>query len=153
MSKTYIYLAGPITGMDLQGAVDWRNMIDAHLHDMNPNFVGVSPLRCEPPQDDGRYLEPGAYSPALAQEITAKNLLDVKRCDLVMAYLPHLSIGTLQEIGWSVGLGKPVIVLTSRDDVLGNPILMATVPFLFDCRKGGWKKAMGTIDGLFGVYT
>ena len=68
MSKIYIYLAGPITGQDGSGAVDWRNMLDAHLHDMNPNFIGVSPLRCEAPDDDGNY--PTEYSWELAHAIT-----------------------------------------------------------------------------------
>lgn len=133
------------------GARDWRDMIDAHLHDMNPDFVGVSPLRCELPDEEGNY--PVDYDLKLAQEITAKNLLDVRRCDIVLAYLPHLSIGTQQEIGWAVGLGKPIILLTDQDKVLDNPVIMATVPFRFDIRKEGYHHAMTTIKGLFGVYT
>ena len=80
-------------------------------------------------------------------------MLDVERCDLVLAYLPHLSVGTLQEIGWAVGMKKPVVMMTGRDDLLNHPILMATVPFRFDTRKEGWRGAMKTIDGLYGVYS
>jgi nucleoside 2-deoxyribosyltransferase len=89
----------------------------------------------------------------MAHAITAKNLLDVKRCDIVLAYMPRVSIGTLQEIGWAVGMGKPVVLLTNLDEMLNHPILMATVPFRFDTRTGGFKAAMDTINGLYGVYT
>lgn len=155
MSKIYIYLAGPISGLDEGAAVDWRNMIEAHLHDMSPNLVAVSPLRCEPPDDDGMYPGVGGYDDVLSRHITAKNLLDVKQCDLVLAYLPakNALIGTLQEIGWATAWGKPIIVLSNREDILTHPILKAAVPFLYDARKKGWKKAMETIKGLFEVYT
>lgn len=153
MNKIYIYLAGPIRGKTEAGACVWRDQIREVLAQINPAMIGVSPLRCERPQDDGNY--PVDYSYAFAHEITAKNLLDVRRCDVVLAYLPDASsIGTLQEIGWAVGLEKPVIVVSADDAVLTHPVLMATVPFLFDCRggKGGWKKALSTIKGLFEVY-
>ena len=151
MSKIYIYLAGPVTGEDEMGAIDWRNMLDAHLSDMCPDFVAVSPLRCEPPGDDGMYPTEDDWPTAMA--ITAKNLLDVRRCDVVFAYLPRLSIGTLQEIGWAVGMGKPVIVLSSLKEVLEHPVLRATVPFLFNINVKGYQHATEPIRGLFEVYT
>lgn len=152
MSKIYIYLAGPVRGKTEDAAVGWRTDLGYILTAHNDNFVGVSPLRCELPGPDGTY--PDDYSWKLAQSITAKNLLDVKRCDAVLAYLPDTeSIGTMQEIGWAVGLGKTVIVMSSDQKILTHPILMATVPFLFDLQAGGLEAAIDTIDGLFGVYS
>ena len=126
MSKIYIYLAGPVKGKGEAEATNWRDSMTECLKLRNENFVGVSPLRCEPPGEDGKY--PVDYSGRLAQEITAKNLLDVQRCDAVLAYLPNASsIGTLQEIGWAVGLGinAPFGALT-----LSVTILVSGFPFL-----------------------
>ncbi len=150
MNNIYIYLAGPISGETEQGAIEWRDVISEYLAKVSERLVGVSPLRCELPGDDGLY--PVAPSYKMAQEITAKNMLDVRRSDLVLAYLPKVSIGTLQEIGWAVGLGKTVIVVSDIDAVLQHPVLLATVPFLFDSRESGWSHAMQTIKGLFEVY-
>ncbi len=152
MSKIYIYLAGPVKGKSEDDACNWRESFTECLRLRNSNFVGVSPLRCEAPGPDGKY--PYDYSWDMATQITAKNLLDVRRCDAVLAYLPNAdSIGTLQEIGWAVGLGKTIIMLTHTPSVATHPILRATVPFIFSTNKAGISKAIQTIDGLFGVYT
>ena len=153
MSKIYIYLAGPITGKSAQSAVQWRELIGNALEGACENFVSISPLRCESPNEDGMY--PVEYEWAFAHEVTEKNKLDVQRCDAVLAYLPDgnpLSIGTILEIGWARGMGKPVILVTNSDMVLNHPIIMADVPFRFDTRDKGWKKAVNTLKGLFEVY-
>ena len=153
MSNIFIYLAGPITGETGEEANGWREVVTENLLRRSSNFIGVSPLRCEPPQDNGSYPRYDEYSSDLAAAIAAKNLLDVRRCDLLFAYLPKESIGTLQEIGWAVGMGKPVIVLSGLEEILSNPIIAATVPFRFRSGKGGLFTALDTIEGLFGVYT
>ncbi len=150
MNNIYIYLAGPISGETEQGATEWRDVISEHLTKVSDGLVGISPLRCEAPKEDGTYPVEVPYK--MAHEVTAKNMLDVRRCDLMLAYLPKVSIGTLQEIGWAVGMGKTVIVVSDINEVLQHPIIMATVPFLFDSRESGWSHAMQTIKGLFEVY-
>lgn len=153
MSKINIYLAGPIAGQTVEQANNWRNWMEENLakHDMQ----GVSPLRCEPiigevyghEYDDNRFGHP--------QVIAAKNKEDVRRCDLTFAYLPGehpASVGTLQEIGWAAGLGKPIILVTDNDYVLNNAVIKATVPWRFTATEGGFNKAMDVITGIFGVY-
>jgi nucleoside 2-deoxyribosyltransferase len=152
MSKIYIYLAGPVKGKSESDACSWRDSFTECLQTYNRNFIGVSPLRCEAPGADGNY--PDNYDWALSQQITHKNLLDVKRCDAVLAYLPDAeSLGTQQEIGWSVGLSKTIILLTNETSIAMHPILRATVPFIYSTNKCGIRKALETIDGLYGVYT
>ena len=43
--KKFIYLAGPITGLEEEEAKDWREMIKERLSE---NIKAISPLRCEP---------------------------------------------------------------------------------------------------------
>jgi len=152
MSKIYIYLAGPIRGVSERGACEWREVVTKALAGANDNYVAVSPLRCEPPDAEGMY--PVDYSWELAHSITAKNQLDVGRCDAVLAYLPRgaVSVGTILEIGWASAKGKTVIIVSDDPVLLSHPILMATVPFRFDSSKQGWKKALTMLTDLYGVY-
>lgn len=158
MSNINIYLAGPITGCTDGEANDWRvaacNKLAWH------GYVGVSPLRCEPiigaryePQyDDNKFGTP--------QVIAAKNKMDVKRCDLTLAYQPFApgqgalpSIGTMQEIGWAAGLDKPIILITDDDYIRENAVIKATVPWRFSYGDGaGFEDAFEVINGLFEVY-
>ena len=158
----YVYLAGPISGCNVGEANDWReemiDLLEAAPKDMlwNHGFKGVSPLRCEPivgeryaPEyDDNKFGHP--------QVIAAKNKEDVRRCDVTFAYFPAeqpASVGTLQEIGWASGLGKPIILVTDNDYVRENAVIKATVPWRFTEAEGGFEKAVEVIEGIFGVYS
>ena len=163
MSNIYIYLAGPVTNCTNHEANYWRedfiDLLEACPKDKiwSHGFVGVSPLRCEP-------LVGARYStnPKDPEAIVAKNKLDVQRCDLTLAYQSGvagepISVGTQQEIGWAVGMNKPVILVTDNDYVRNNPVIKATVPWRFryhnDKAGDGFEEAIEVIEGLFGVYS
>ena len=155
MNSVYIYLAGPIVGCTDKEANDWREEFSESLYDLG--FVGVSPLRCEP-LIGGDIYEPEYEDNSFGTPdvIAAKNNLDVKRCDLTLAYMPRMSIGTLQEIGWAVGMRKPVILITDLLEVRNNAVIKATVPWRFmehaGARDSGFRHALDVITGIFGVY-
>lgn len=153
MSKIYVYLAGPITGCTNGEANDWRHDMENRLKEAD--MVGVSPLRCEPiigdryvaTYDDNQFGTP--------QVIGAKNKMDVRRCDITLAYLSKdnpASVGTLQEIGWAAGMDKPIILVTDNDYVRNNAVIQATVPWRFPENPDGFQKAIEVIEGLYKVY-
>ena len=152
-----IYLAGPITGCNDKEANDWRESMIIALDVIE--IQGVSPLRCEPilgeRYDASQEVDNKFGTP---QVIAAKNKLDVARCDLTLAFQPYKvgsypSIGTQQEIGWAVGMGKPVILVTDDVYVRNNAVIRATVPWRFKYDNGqGFRDAVDVIDGLFAVY-
>ena len=50
--KKFIYLAGPIAGLNEKEATTWRD----EVHQKFPyNIVGISPLRCEPLKEGMTY--------------------------------------------------------------------------------------------------
>lgn len=164
MSDIHVYLAGPITGCTNREANDWRALFSdqlytssiQHTYSEGSRLIGVSPLRCEPivgdvyaPEyDDNQFGHP--------QVIAAKNKEDVRRCDVTFAYLPAdnpASVGTLQEIGWAAGMGKPIILVTDNDHVRENAVIKATVPWRFrESGEDGFGKSVEVIAGIFGVY-
>lgn len=165
--KPTIYLAGPVTGCTANEAKDWREHMIISLDVMG--FVGVSPIRCEPPIS-GRYSPQYADAKyGTARAIASKNLMDVKRCDVTLAYFPkrewitdtcadavgnatysrrEASLGTVAEIAWANALGKPVIVVAEDDFVYEHAVCNACA---------GWmlrdlNDALDLIHGLLDIY-
>jgi nucleoside 2-deoxyribosyltransferase len=84
--KPRIYLAGPIFGATGAEANDWRRDMTARL--APHGIVGISPLRCEPivgDRYDVAYADPCFGTP---EAILGKNFLDLRACDLTLAYMP-----------------------------------------------------------------
>jgi len=159
MSKIFIYLAGPISGQTTENANDWRDEFTAKLRERNPNFIGVSPLRCEPPGKDG------IYSPSYPDErfgtpkvIACKNRMDVRLCHATLAYLPDdKSLGTISEVNWANEDEKPTIIVTGSARVRDNPVIQRT-PWIFHYDHDlltyhAFDQALDVIEGLFEVYT
>ncbi len=148
----FVYLAGPIAGCNKGEANDWRAYVSQQLQPSG--IVGVSPLRCEPligrkyklSYDDPRFGIPKA--------IAAKNWYDSNRCDMVLAYLPkeisarRPSYGTIIEIGWAIGMRKPLLLVTDDPLVRDHPLIQANVPWVFP----DFEPALETLIGLGEIY-
>ena len=153
MSKKFIYLAGPIAGCTQEEANEWRE----YVRSMLPHaIVGISPLRCEPLKEGMTYTEEGA-SPKMWSDpraIATKNWLDTESCDLVLAYLQkelnekRPSYGTVIEIGWAIGLRKPLIVVSDDKQLMDHPLIKHNASWRLDSLDD----AVEVINGLFGEY-
>ena len=151
----YVYLAGPIAGCTNSEANDWREDFQKEFEGYN--ITGVSPLRCEP--IPGRKYKAGAaYKDHKLSDdaafIAGKNMLDVKRCDVTLAHMPKAlmkdrpSIGTTLELGWSMVLEKPIILVTDDLHLQHHPDISRFVPWIYD----NMADATETIRQLYGVY-
>ena len=152
-NKKFIYLAGPIAGCTQEEANEWRE----YVRSMLPHgIVGISPLRCEPLKEGMVYTDDGATDKMWSdpRSINAKNWLDTESSDLVLAYLPkemndrRPSIGTIIEIGWAIGLRKPLIVVTNDEYLASHPLIQTNANWIFD----NLIDALDVIHGLFGDY-
>ena len=153
MNKKFIYLAGPIAGCTQEEANEWRDYVCSMLPHA---IVGISPLRCEPLKEGMTYTEEGA-SPKMWSDpraIATKNWLDTESCDLVLAYLPkelnekRPSYGTVIEIGWAIGLRKPLIVVSDDKQLMDHPLIKHNASWRLDSLDD----AVEVIMGLFGEY-
>ena len=151
--KKIIYLAGPIAGLNFTEANDWRTYCQKKFE---PGIVGISPLRCEPLEPGKLYAEDDSVIKMWSdpRAISCKNWLDTESSDLVLAYLPkemndrRPSIGTIIEIGWAIGLRKPLIVVSDDDYVMEHPLIEHNASWRF----GEIDEAIEVIHGLFGDY-
>ena len=134
-----IYLAGPICGLTLSEAEDWRVYAKEHLH---PELSVINPLRTKEPDMDpaeviGQVFEQGAH--ATFQAVAGRCLFDVGRTDVILAYMPDNwpkneiewpSIGTLIEIGWARAAGIPVVLACQDKRIVGHPLIDNACPWI-----------------------
>lgn len=137
----YVYLAGPIAGYDYDSVSNWR----IQFSDMTPEWVKcMSPLRGKDYLNDGnRILSEGYVHPLSSNNgITARDRLDVGRCDLMVANFLGAdkgSLGTAVEFGWAkppFGKQVPIIMVVEESHVRYNPhrhaILLSLADFVVD---------------------
>ena len=156
-----VYLAGPIADCDEKEADGWRQYAIKYLYQCSPyGITGVSPLRCEKPED-GAYEGGAAFKEIrerdyykTARAISMKNKFDFDNCDVVLAVMPKEgredkpSIGTLFEIAWAVKEGKPLFLVSDWDKLIYHPLLSENVAGVFKTLDD----ALDAIVGLLNVY-
>lgn len=128
-----IYLAGPINGTLAADSQGWRDAVNDILAETcGSHVIGIDPLRAEQPNAPGEayLITPETFDLSSAHAIAMKNEFDVRRADVVLAYLParddgHTSIGTVAEIGFAHSLRKPIFLVSDDTWVLSNAVLRA----------------------------
>ena len=111
-----IYLAGPISGLTFDGALEWR---DEFRRRIDPRIDAFSPLRGKVYLTIRGPLE-GSYDDyplSTDAGITARDRYDCMGADLVVFYLlgaTRISIGTMIEFGWCDAARNPAIVIMEK---------------------------------------
>jgi len=121
LKKYTVYLAGPITGLNHDEAVDWRKIVTDELR----------PIHCLSPMRGKEYLRGMASLPHRSEDLaqignvmsTARGIMtrdrwDAARCDVLFVNLlgaTRVSIGTVMEIAWA-DLRRTPIVCAMEDD-------------------------------------
>jgi nucleoside 2-deoxyribosyltransferase len=118
-----VYLAGPISGLNYDGAEDWRQWAKAEL--IQFGIKALSPLR-----EQEHMREIGIFTDASKETIREKSPMstpkgltirdrwDARRCNVLLVNLLgalKVSIGTCMEIAWADGLGTPIVCAIEPD--------------------------------------
>lgn len=147
-----VYLAGPITDKTIAGANDWR--VQVYLALATHGIRGISPLRCEPPRGARYTISNADPQFGTPRAIGSKNRMDVRMCDLTLAYLPKEfndpwpSVGTISELAWAAMIGKPTILVSDDKRITDHPVIDS---------NSGWilpdlGSAVEVIVGIFKDY-
>lgn len=146
--KPSVYLAGPVGGCSVEEANSWRDYVAEKLEDHG--IVGISPLRCEP-SIDGEYKADGYHADkkfGTIQAIGAKNEFDVRNCNMILAYFPSTSFGTMVEVGMGKALHTPVVVVTDLPQVAKHPVIQYCASWSLDNLDDG----LDVVIGVLGDY-
>src|SRR3990172_7405419 len=119
-----VYLAGPITGLTYNGAIDWRDEVALQLR--GRGIQAVSPMRGKGfilKRQNGHDILAQTYpdAPVSTQKgIVARDRFDVHNSDLVLFNLlgsENISIGTMVEMGWCDAFRKVAVVVMESGNV------------------------------------
>lgn len=118
---TLIYLAGPISGLTYDGAVDWRNTVKETLDDASKGQIQcLSPMRHKDYLLNESKIKDD-YEQILSSQrgITARDRFDSTRCDLLFVNFlgaKKVSIGTVLEIAWADSQRIPIVLVMEDEN-------------------------------------
>lgn len=154
-NEIHVYLAGPISfAEDLQ---EYRKSLTEGLQKISTKFKIHDPWEREQVSAHAvkSPMEVAALEEkkATAEDIVTKDLEDIESCDMLIAYMFRIGVGTSMEIFWaSRVLDKPVIVVysPSEEGIEGVPLwLYGHANLIFQSKRGlySWfRKALEEID-------
>jgi hypothetical protein len=138
--KPSVYLAGPITGLNYNDTITWREFVAADLKAVGIN--AFSPMRAKnylaniknlemPTPNDDVYA---ALSPlSSSRGIMTRDRWDATRCDVLFVNFvgaEKVSIGTCMEIAWADLSRIPIVcVIESKGNPHEHGMIMESVGF------------------------
>jgi nucleoside 2-deoxyribosyltransferase len=112
-----VYLAGPISGLNFDGATNWREYAKAELGQFS--IKALSPLReQEHMREIGVFTDASKETARLKSPmstpkgLTIRDRWDARRCNVLLVNLlgaTKVSVGTVMEIAWADGEGIPIV--------------------------------------------
>jgi nucleoside 2-deoxyribosyltransferase len=131
-----VYLAGPISGLNYDGAVDWRN--DAVKYLADHGIKGLSPMRAKEylsgMEDlDKNCVEYGAINVLSSPKgILTRDRFDATRCDVLVVNFvgaTKVSIGTIMELAWADLCRTPIVVAMEEGNIHEHAMVNEAVGF------------------------
>lgn len=116
-----VYLAGPISGLDFDGATDWREFAKNELGQFG--IKTLSPLRYQEHlrtvgvfTDCAKETERLKSPMSMPKGLTIRDRWDARRCDVLLVNLlgaQKVSVGTVMEIAWADGAPKDIPIVAA----------------------------------------
>ncbi|WP_316207369.1 nucleoside 2-deoxyribosyltransferase [Bradyrhizobium sp. SZCCHNR3118] len=118
-----VYLGGPISGLNYEGATDWREHAKAYLGEFG--IKALSPLReqghlksvgifTDSAKETARFKSPMS----MPKGLTTRDRWDAMRCDVFLVNLlgaKKVSIGTVLEFGWANAMSRPIVLAMEEE--------------------------------------
>jgi nucleoside 2-deoxyribosyltransferase len=133
--KFKVYLAGPISGLTFEQAVDWREGVQKIFETISPEIQAFSPLRKKNFLKDKGVLTQSYDCHPLATDrgINTRDHYDCSTSDLILCNLlgaTTVSIGTVMEIAWAFAYRKPLIVaMEDENNLHEHPMIREAISY------------------------
>lgn len=135
-----VYLAGPISGLNFDGATEWRDAVVAELAEAG--IKGLSPMRAKEYLRDA-YDAQGGFSATCVEYghlsclsgprgIMTRDRFDATRCDVLLVNLlgaTRISIGTMMEIAWADLCRTPIVCVMEEGNVHEHAMVNEAIGF------------------------
>ncbi len=134
-----VYLAGPILGKTyIECRFGWRQDVAMKLL---PGIQVLSPMRHEGHlaehvgEINDAMIDKASHFFAGSKVIFAKDLLDIRHCDIVLANFlgaTRPSLGTVSEIGMAYVMNKTIITVMEDDNIHRHPFVLEPSALVLD---------------------
>lgn len=119
-----VYLAGPITGLSYDGAVDWRETFQREAEALERGIECKSPMRLKEHLSDVTEFSGVGYDTSAdtimdSRAVVGRDIWDVRTADVVLMNLAgaeRISIGTMCELGFAAALNKLIITVMPPEE-------------------------------------
>lgn len=133
MINKSVYLAGPIQGLTLSEATEWRNRFEDLLHHTievrSPMRYKKSDLPLDTPLDQpGMHYEGMLTSP---RAIVTRDRVDCTTAGVIVMNLTgayDVSIGSMVEIGWADAFRIPIILIMEEEGNIHEHFFTKEIP-------------------------
>lgn len=139
-----LYLAGPIHGLNYEGATDWREQ--ARQVFASHNIDAFSPMRGKDYLKDVTSFD-GAYEDfplSTGPGIMMRDHYDCTNRDGIFVNFigspdDKVSIGTVMEIAWGHHVRSPIVIVTDPNNVhVQHPMIQQASPFIVNTLEEGY---------------
>jgi nucleoside 2-deoxyribosyltransferase len=155
-----VYLAGPISGLNYEGAEGWRKYVKSQIETGAKYPVqALSPLRAqEHLRDVGIFTDHAKETERLAcpmstpRGLFVRDRYDAMNCDVLFVNLlgaTKESKGTILELGWADSKGTPIVVAIENDG--SNPHEHAMINELIGFRCTSLDQAINVTKSILGI--
>lgn len=146
-----VYLAGPITGLNFAGAVDWRKAATAYLE---PHGIrGVSPMRAKDYLAGERDLQAMGYEThplSTPQGILTRDRWDCTHSDAVLFNFvgaSRISIGTCMEVAWADLARVPAVLCMEEGNAHEHGMVVAACGWRVHSLEDGLELLVAILNG------
>jgi nucleoside 2-deoxyribosyltransferase len=155
-----VYLAGPISGLNYEGAEDWRKYVKGQIETGARYPVqALSPLRAQEHlreigvfTDHGTETERFQCPMSTPRGLTVRDRYDAMNCDVLFVNLlgaKKPSIGTIMEIAWADAQRTPIVVAIEDDG--SNPHEHAMINETIGFRCTSLDQAINVTKSILGI--
>ncbi|KYH37105.1 MAG: Nucleoside 2-deoxyribosyltransferase [Candidatus Bathyarchaeota archaeon B24] len=119
-SSPKVFLAGPIQGFE--NKQEYRAVLSKLLEEAGYDVV-------DPWKREKLYYRADAVAVETARKVVERDLSDIERCDLFLAYMPVLSAGVCMELFYAKRRGKTTMVILTLENP--SPWIIAHADYVF----------------------
>ena len=128
--KATLYLAGPMSGITWRQMLEWRQKVEWELQDhwrvINPVRAQVSPDKLDDIHVASTQKDTNIDLNLTATAICSQDEFFIDQSDWLLANFidsPHVSIGTIWELGYAYGTGKKILSVVEPGSIHDHPFV------------------------------
>jgi nucleoside 2-deoxyribosyltransferase len=127
----YVYLSGPMSGLTVDEANDWRQQVSKKLQESG--IRGINPMRGVKSSGPMTNFGDGSFGLHGNMGIVSRDRFDVINSSVVLVNLLNskkVSIGTVMEVGWADAHRIPIVVAMEPNNIHDHVMIRGIATYI-----------------------